>query len=311
LQKWSGYWEPKVQTVAGYEFIGNGADYQLFPNEIEAGQLNYGTVQAPQLPLLQSGKSNGTLNYKVTPSGQYGELYMNFNSAPFNNVLVRQALEYAINRSQIVTALTQGTGVVAWSPLPPNSPAYNPAVKDMYPYNPTKAKQLLAEAGYPNGVTINAANPPGGGLAVEAAAITPMLAQAGFTLKLIPVVNTELGTDIYIKKLYNASVGAFSGDADPGILLESHFGSHGQYNAAGTTVAGLDNLFARADAATSPATRNQLLKQADLIVMQNALDVPIYFYPGITAYSPNLQNVTYGSTGCEGGYFVSAPISVK
>jgi len=69
---------------------------------------------------------------------------------PFTNKSVRQAINYAINKTSIVQNLYKGTAIVAKNGMPPFMLGYNDDIVD-YPYNPTKARELLAEAGYPNG----------------------------------------------------------------------------------------------------------------------------------------------------------------
>ena len=78
--------------------------------------------------------------------------YIAFNTekAPFDNVKVRQALNYAADKDTIIKVVYQGAGVPATNPLPPTIWGYNKEVKD-YPYDLEKAKQLLVEAGYPDG----------------------------------------------------------------------------------------------------------------------------------------------------------------
>ncbi len=66
---------------------------------------------------------------------------------------VRQAVNYAIDKKSIVENLYLGTASVAKNGMPPFMLGYNDAIKD-YEYNPAKAKQLLAEAGYPNGFEV-------------------------------------------------------------------------------------------------------------------------------------------------------------
>jgi glutathione transport system substrate-binding protein len=74
---------------------------------------------------------------------------MNIQKKPFSDVRVRQAMNYAINKEAIIKAVLRGHGKPADSPLAPQVWGYTP-VKS-YPYDPAKAKALLAEAGYPNG----------------------------------------------------------------------------------------------------------------------------------------------------------------
>jgi ABC-type transport system substrate-binding protein len=69
---------------------------------------------------------------------------------PFTNRSVRQAINYAINKSSIIKNLYKGTAIVAKNGMPPFMLGYNDAIVD-YPYNPDMARQLLTEAGYPNG----------------------------------------------------------------------------------------------------------------------------------------------------------------
>src|SRR5205807_1858615 len=68
----------------------------------------------------------------------------------FDSKLVRQALNLGTNKEAILKAVYQGNGQVAKNPIPPILWSYNSAVQD-YPYDPAKAKQLLAQAGFPNG----------------------------------------------------------------------------------------------------------------------------------------------------------------
>ena len=70
--------------------------------------------------------------------------------APFTNRSVRQAVNYAINKTSIVKNLYKGTAIVAVNGMPPFMLGWNDAIVD-YPYDPVKARELLTEAGYPNG----------------------------------------------------------------------------------------------------------------------------------------------------------------
>jgi ABC-type transport system substrate-binding protein len=69
---------------------------------------------------------------------------------PFTNKLVRQAINYAIDKNSIVENLYKGTAIVAKNGMPPFLLGFNDEIVD-YPYNVTKARELLAEAGYANG----------------------------------------------------------------------------------------------------------------------------------------------------------------
>ena len=83
-----------------------------------------------------------------------GYLAFNTEKEPFTDKRVRQALNLAIDKQAIIDAVFQGAGKIAKNPIPPTIWSYNEATQD-YPYDPDAAKQLLAEAGYPNGFETN------------------------------------------------------------------------------------------------------------------------------------------------------------
>src|SRR5690606_35509124 len=70
------------------------------------------------------------------------------------DVRVRQALNYAFDRSGLLTALQLDNGTVTTQVVPAGSDAYDPGLDDYYSYDPEKAKELLSEAGYSDGFTL-------------------------------------------------------------------------------------------------------------------------------------------------------------
>ena len=80
-------------------------------------------------------------------------LAMNVSHKPFDNKLVRQAFNYAIDPSLIIRHIYEGNGFVMNGPVGANVIGYDPKVK-RYPYDPKKGKELLAKAGYPNGLEV-------------------------------------------------------------------------------------------------------------------------------------------------------------
>ncbi len=81
------------------------------------------------------------------PSFSYTYLGYNLKNPLFKEKYVRQAISYAINKEEIIQGVLLGLGRVATGPFTPNTWVYNPRVKK-YPYNPQKARHLLAEAGW-------------------------------------------------------------------------------------------------------------------------------------------------------------------
>jgi peptide/nickel transport system substrate-binding protein len=103
---------------------------------------------------------------------------------PFSKLQVRQALGYAVDKQVLVNSVLGGYGTVATQQNPPGTWPYNPDLKG-YPYDVAKAKQLLAEAGYPNGfeTSIMASSIEANDVLV-CTALQGMLSQVGIKLKL-------------------------------------------------------------------------------------------------------------------------------
>ncbi len=125
--------------------------YNLQILRFKKGQLDMvnGPIDSSIYGQVLASKNLQNLYHKVSENGI---VYLGFNTtkAPFNNVDVRLAVNYALNKALISKNVTNGRGPLAGQPLPPGMPGYNKNIKP-FPYSPTKAKQLLAEAGYKNG----------------------------------------------------------------------------------------------------------------------------------------------------------------
>jgi len=102
---------------------------------------------------LDEMKKDPTLNVLSKEGLNIGYIAFNTEKKPFDNKLVRQALNLATNKEAILKSVYQGQGQVAKNLIPPILWSYNNNVKD-YPYDPAKAKELLAQAGYPNGFEV-------------------------------------------------------------------------------------------------------------------------------------------------------------
>jgi peptide/nickel transport system substrate-binding protein len=76
--------------------------------------------------------------------------FINTKPSPLRDLRVRQALNYAVNKDEIVATILAGRALPASQPAPSIAFGYDPTLKP-YPYDPARAKALLAEAGYPNG----------------------------------------------------------------------------------------------------------------------------------------------------------------
>jgi len=119
--------------------------------KLKTGECHVMAFPKPaDLPEMQKDPN---LNVLSKEGLNVGYIAFNVEKKPFDNKLVRQALNMAVNKEAILKAVYQGQGQVAKNPIPPILWSYNNNVKD-YAYDPVKAKELLAQAGYPNGFEV-------------------------------------------------------------------------------------------------------------------------------------------------------------
>jgi peptide/nickel transport system substrate-binding protein/oligopeptide transport system substrate-binding protein len=127
-----------------------GQDPSVALLRLKRGEIDVLGDGIPPANFLQ--EKNDPANKDLIVEGELlhtGYITLNTTEAPFDNKLVRQAVNMAINKEKVVR-IVHGRGVVANQPLPPAMPAYDTAFEG-YPYDPAKAKELLAEAGYADG----------------------------------------------------------------------------------------------------------------------------------------------------------------
>lgn len=124
-------------------------------NALKAGQIQgYNLISNDPLPELRrvsgmkfASQTNDWVGLSFVDRS--GDL-----NSPIRKLKVRQAMNYAFNRTAMLNAIGQGYGTVVQQVFSPKSAGYNKSLNSTYPYNPTKARQLLSEAGYPDGFTL-------------------------------------------------------------------------------------------------------------------------------------------------------------
>ena len=291
------YWDKSAYHLSGINFdeVGVGPPGVT---ALEAGSIDMVPVLAASYPVV---KSTSGLGVTVSQSTAYLEFQFRF-TAPFNNLLVRQAVEYAINRSAINQVVNEGQGEVATQPFPKDSPGYDPSLAGLYPYDPQKAKQLLAQAGYKpgDGPAVNMVIPGGNITAMEqqGSILQAELNAVGFRVTITRVLGSNIEAGYYISRTGNAFAAEHLGDAYPPDQL---YGLYGEYQFVAIYSDGQNQMLtnklldAFADGATTQTWT--LTKQVNDYVMQNALDAPIAFAPQFMAYSSSrVHGVVHAQT---------------
>ena len=132
-------------------------DYLVFVIEPDAS-VRYAKLKAgdchvmanPKLEDVKRMRNDVNVQLLMKEDLNVGYLAFNTEKKPFDNVLVRQALNMAIDKQAIIDTIFQGGAKKAKNPIPPTVWSYNDGVQD-YPYDPDKAKQMLVKAGYESG----------------------------------------------------------------------------------------------------------------------------------------------------------------
>jgi dipeptide transport system substrate-binding protein len=145
-QYWGG--RPKFDTLVYSITRDATARYA----KLKTGECN--VMAFPKPADLEEMRKDPSINVLQKEGLNIGYISFNVEKKPFDNKLVRQAMNYATDKDAILKAVYQGNGQVAKNPIPPILWSYNNKVKD-YPYDPAKAKELLAKAGYPNGFEVD------------------------------------------------------------------------------------------------------------------------------------------------------------
>lgn len=278
LKKNDHYWKngyPKLNRVI-FKVIKNNHSRLT---ALENGEIDLMTGLNPSdLPAVK-GKKNIKVFYR--PPLNTGYLGMTVTRKPFNNVKVRKAMNYAINKKAIVHAFYSKKAKVAVSPLPPTIPGFDSKLKP-YSYNPQKAKKLLTQAGYPHGFSMELwAMPvprpymPDGKKIAQA--IQADLAKVGIQAK---IVSYDWAT--YLQKASKGEADAFllgwtggTGGADAFLSNLFSSSSIGGNNTARFSSQKVDQLLVKARAEESQKKREQTYKKIQMIIHKKAPWVPI------------------------------------
>lgn len=237
-------------------------------------------------------QSNSNLQVDTFGSSWVDEFGMNAQKGPFADVRVRQAVAYALDRTALAKVATFGLGKPATSLNSPVSPISVNA-QDSIPYDPAKAKELLAAAGYGQGLSFTFAACGGTSFPEMVRAgqvIASDLAAVGVTAKFVTQDAGVWADQVITKGNYDAFIcGLISGN-DPDQHSFKYFTRTGQYNFSHFTgPAKLDELLNHGRQVTDESQRSTIYSQAFTILNQQVPWIPLYSVPGIVAYNKQVH----------------------
>ena len=273
---------------------------------LSGGQLSAADGLTPDdVPTIEE---NGDLKIDERPPLTIGYLAMNTQKEPFNDVRVRQAVTQAINVPEIVEAFYGTQGEQATAAMPPTVPYFNESLEP-YPYDPDAARQLLAEAGMPDGFDTDLwylsvprpYMPDGRGIAQ---AMQQDLAEVGINVEL---VTRELGT--YIEEVGRgehsmAQLGWTGDNGDPDNFLNVLLSSSAATETNAQNIAfyrnpEVDELLNTGQTSIEDAERERVYMEAQEIIYNDAPWLPIAYTTPPVGLQRRVQGYQPSPTGGE------------
>ena len=221
-------------------------------------------------------------------------LFLNNGAEPFNDIKVRQAISYALDRQGILDMVAGGRGtVIDTNMFPAFTKYYNTDLAGTYDYNVEKAKELLAEAGYANGLTFIITVPSNYQYHVGTAQIiVEQLKAIGVTAKIQLVEWNSWLEDVYSNRNYQATIVGLDSNLAPRDSVE-RFVSTASNNFINYNNPDFDATFEKAIASTVDEEKIEYYKQLQAYLTNDAASAYIQDPPLLVAVNKKLAGYTF------------------
>jgi peptide/nickel transport system permease protein/peptide/nickel transport system substrate-binding protein len=283
-----GYWRPGLPYLDGIEFA-------IIP-ELATGlrsvisrqnDMAY-SISPLSRALVEREKS---LSLVTGPTLYCIQIYINYARKPLDNPKVRQAINFALDRQAFVKVTMAGEGEPAYMNLPSTHWAYDSGVAGLYRHDPARAKALLAEAGFPNGLELTIGGYTDQDSVRRGEIVMAQLAQAGIRVKFSNGTIPEISGQFFgNEKKFDLLLSAWTGRPDPSMTYSLMFAKDAYYNAGrGEFSSELSMLLQQSRAKEDMAYRKGVFAKIQRIVMENALVAPLGFQFELDAISKPVQ----------------------
>ncbi len=275
------YWEagypkaPCIDLVSISEIVARAA-------AIATGEVDVATNMDPSVFAML--KSNPDVKLIPAARGTVLMLAMFTDTAPFNDVRVRQAMKLVVDRQAILDTVLLGYGFIA-NDNPIALSSADAFRSDPIPRDVAKAKQLLAEAGYPNGLTIDLyAGDVATGLISLAQAYQQMAAEAGITVNVNIAPTETYWDDVWLKRSFAATAWGARPTAS---ALSIAYRSDAKYNETHWKNPEFDALLDKANSTLDPEERRKLYQEANKLIAEDGGAIGPVFATLIAAVRTN------------------------
>jgi peptide/nickel transport system substrate-binding protein/glutathione transport system substrate-binding protein len=291
LTRNKNYWRSGLPYLDGLKFhIIN--EPNTAARAVIAGQADLALNMTPQQKLM-ADRTKGVIA-KVFPSLVFAGSYLNYGRPPLDDVRVRQALNYGIDRNAYNKVIMQGLAQPSSAIVPKEFWACDPSLIDYYSYDPERAKKLLADAGHSGGIEIEAWGWSDQTSMQRQELMMAELGKAGIRLKLTPAVPIQVIRAFMIQHKRAMMVGAGGGYPDPSQLYEALFAKTALRNAGQVELPGFRPLMDATMAAQGRPARKAAFAKLQRFTIEQAMYLPEAMTPGITLQTPKVQNFVNG-----------------
>ncbi len=258
--------------------------------------LNGGSIDlCAHLTSAQASQLNQNFQVLEGTMNLVQAIYLNNQAKPFDNQLVRQALCYAIDRQGIMDMVADGHGTAVGSSIYPAFTKYFlPELVDKYPHDVEKAKELLAQAGYPDGFDMTISVPNNYQPHMDTAeVVAEQLREAGINVTIQPVEWSTWLDTIYNGRQFQATVvGVDAANMTARAMLERFTSDYGK-NFINYNNPAYDALFQKAINAQDEAEQTDLYKQMETMLADTAANVYIQDLCDLVAMRQDLGGLKF------------------
>ena len=258
--------------------------------------LNGGSIDlCAHLTSAQASQLNQNFQVLEGTMNLVQAIYLNNQAKPFDNQLVRQALCYAIDRQGIMDMVADGHGTAVGSSIYPAFAKYFlPELVEKYPHDVAKAKELLAQAGYPDGFDMTISVPNNYQPHMDTAeVVAEQLREAGINVTIQPVEWSTWLDTIYNGRQFQATVvGVDAANMTARAMLERFTSDYGK-NFINYNNPAYDALFQQAINAQDEATQTDLYKQMEAMLADTAANVYIQDLCDLVAMRQDLGGLKF------------------
>ena len=282
MDRYDGYWGGVAGRPATIEhnFV---SDSRARMNALRSGQATLALIDPRQ---IAEAKGAG-FAVQVNEKNSTWHLYPNVKRETTGKLKVRQALMHAIDRDAVAEALGHGASQPTVQLFARSSPLYDKALDELYPFDQAKAKKLLAEAGYPNGVDINWLLLNTTEYKQLAEALQAMLGEVGIRIKFDIVDISQYVTFARPPTRGDLMMTRWGGRPDPLQSFQEVVGTGGSVSPGGAAVPEIDALIdqARRLDPADPA-RMVVLRKLARLTTELAAHFGVMTRSNVYAYKP-------------------------